>query len=234
MAAPRCTGLRTTAILQSRQRLLNARANPAAVTGTGMTPLALACEAGNAEMVRVLLKGTRRSEPDAGQRRDAADDGGAHGQRAGDRSCCSQARAKIDAREKLRGTTALMWAAANSNTDAVRLLIAKGADVNARSATVAPGRKPYLAPPGRERIQEFIDGTGLRGAVVEQTRRTRSAADAAAQRSRRSSASMRRRGRRKARSRSSRRRRRTRSRGDKQWGGLTPLLFAAREGKSKR
>jgi hypothetical protein len=26
---------------------------------------------------------------------------------------------------------------------------------------------PYLAPPGRERIQEFIDGTGLRGAVVD-------------------------------------------------------------------
>ena len=75
--------------------------------------------------------------------------------------------ARIDAREKLRGTTALMWAVANSNTDAVRLLIARGADVNARSATVAPGRKPYLADSGRARIQEFIDGVGQGGTVVE-------------------------------------------------------------------
>src|SRR6185436_5846624 len=75
--------------------------------------------------------------------------------------------ATLEAREKLRGTTALMWAAANSNTDAVKFLIARGADINAHSATTPPGRRPYIAPPGRERIQEFIDGTGLRGAVVE-------------------------------------------------------------------
>src|SRR6185312_9644529 len=71
--------------------------------------------------------------------------------------------AKVDDKEKLRGTTALMWAAANSNADAVRFLISKGADVSARSGTTAPGRPPYLAPAGRNRIEDFINGRGGSG-----------------------------------------------------------------------
>jgi uncharacterized protein len=70
---------------------------------------------------------------------------------------------KVDEKEKLRGTTALMWAAANSNADAVRFLISKGADVGARSGTTNPGRAPYLAPAGRNRIQDFIAGRGGSG-----------------------------------------------------------------------
>ncbi len=69
--------------------------------------------------------------------------------------------ARVNEKEKLRGTTALMWAAANSNADAARFLISKGADVSARSATIPPGRSPYLAPPGRNRIEDFINGRGI-------------------------------------------------------------------------
>jgi ankyrin repeat protein len=54
-----------------------------------------------------------------------------------------------------------MWAAANSNTEAVKYLVSKGADISAQSGTVAPGRAPYLAPPGRNRIQDFINGKGI-------------------------------------------------------------------------
>src|SRR5690606_16634535 len=75
--------------------------------------------------------------------------------------------AEVDARENLRGTTALMWAAAYSNPDAVRALLEAGADYGARSAAVARGRRPYLAPPARERIEEYITGTGSRGAALE-------------------------------------------------------------------
>src|SRR3569833_4481344 len=36
-------------------KLLSAKANPSAVTDTGITPMALACESGNADVVRALL-----------------------------------------------------------------------------------------------------------------------------------------------------------------------------------
>jgi uncharacterized protein len=203
------------------EALLRARANPNVVSDTGMTPLSLACESGDADLVRLLLK--HRADPNQGMKN--GETPLMMAARTGNVPILEmllQKGAQIDTREHLRGTTALMWAAANSNTNAVRFLIARGADINAHSATVAPGRKPYLAPPGRERIQEFIDGTGLRGAVVEQT----DAADhEAAQRRFQEEIAA------------------ARGvigqfekpaayaqRGDKQWGGLTPLLFAAREG----
>ena len=212
--------------------LLAAHANPAAVTGTGMTPLALACQAGDADLVRLLLR--YHADPNQSMKNGetplmmAARTGGVPVL-----ELLLKKGAKIDAREKLRGTTALMWAAANSNADAVRLLLSKGADINARSATIAPGRKPYLAPPGRERIQEFIDGTGLRGAVVEQSApdaKSPGAPDDAAARA----AAQRRLETEKAAAQNAiskfEKPAEYAHRGDKQWGGLTALLFAAREG----
>jgi ankyrin repeat protein len=130
--------------------------------------------------------------------------------------------AKVDEKEKLRGTTALMWAAANSNTDAVRLLISKGADVSARSGTIAPGRSPYLAPPGRNRIEDFINGKGItfEGVKASSDPKARAEEDAILAKERavakRSLAEfpLSKPGKPAA----------------KQWGGLTPLQFAVREG----
>jgi uncharacterized protein len=203
--------------------LLAARAKADAVSETGMTPLALACEAGNADLVRALLKA--RADPNQTLKN-------------GETPLMMAARtgsvpvmepllargARIEARENLRGTTPLMWAVANSNVEATRFLIAKGADIRARSAAVSPGRLPYLAPPTRERIQEFIDGVGQGGTVLEDAsatpeeravakkllekeigiaKQTISKFDTPAEYLRQ---------------------------GSKKWGGLTPLLFAAREG----
>jgi ankyrin repeat protein len=214
--------------LVAAQALLRARASPAAVTGTGMTPLALACESGNADMVRLLLK--HRADPNQ-----ALANGetplmmAARTGRVPVIELLLKRGAKIDARETLRGTTALMWASANSNTDAVRLLIAKGADINAHSGTIAPGRKPYLADSGRARIQEFIDGVGQGGTVVEvDAPDAQTAADPAA----RDTARRRLEAEREV-------AKRTISnfptpdsahRSEKKWGGLTPLLFATRDG----
>jgi ankyrin repeat protein len=212
-------------------KLLAAHANPAALTDTGMTPLSLACENGNTDLVRLLLK----SGADANQTLSNGETPLMMAARTGRvpvMQLLLEHGANLEAKEKLRGTTALMWAAANSNAEAVRLLVSKGADVNAHSATVAPGRQPYLAPPGRERIQEFIDGTGLRGAIVEQEKPDTKAPGAKDDAVTREAA-------------------KERfdaeivaakgaiskfpkpapyaKRGPRQFGGLTPLLFAARE-----
>jgi uncharacterized protein len=213
---------------QAAAALLKARANPAATTDTGMTPLALACEAGNADMVRLLLK--HRADPNQPLKN-------------GETPLMMAARtgsvpvmelllkrgAQIDTREKLRGTTALMWAAANSNAAAVRFLIAKGANVSERSATAPPGRKPYLADPTRARIQEFIDGVGQGGTVVEvdapdaKQSDDPNARDAAHRRleaerdvAKRTMATF--------------PKPPAEPRSGKQWGGLTPLIFATRQG----
>jgi uncharacterized protein len=197
--------------------LLKAHANPNLRTTTGMTPLILACQSGSAELVHLLLKAG--ADPNATL---------AHGEtplmmaaRTGSvpvMKLLAEKGVPIDAKEQLRGTTAIMWAAANSNTDAVRFLISKGADVSARSATTKPGRAPYLAPSSRDRINEFVHGYGLAGVTVDadtpekqkKLEEQRSAATKVL----------------------------AQHPGDdenahklnKQWGGLTPLIFAARQG----
>ena len=214
--------------LTAAAALLRARANPNAVTGTGMTPLSLACEAGNADLIKLLLK----AHADVNQTLANGETPLMMAARTGRVPVIElllEHGAKLEEREKLRGTTAVMWAAANSNTDAVRVLIARGADINAHSATTAPGRRPYLADSGRARIQEFIDGKGQGGTVVDvdapdaKVGNDPKAAEEAHHRleeervvAKRTIASF--------------PSPDTEHRSDRQWGGLTPLLFAAREG----
>ena len=132
-------------------RLLEAGADPNERLPGGETPLMMAARTGRLAVMDVLL------------------DGGAD----------------VNAAEERRGTTALMWAAANEHPDAVRLLVERGADVSARSKTVPMGRGPYLAPIARDRIEDARRGVGQAGApartadlsdVPPQTRPDRDAA----------------------------------------------------------
>ncbi|MGC1457103.1 MAG: ankyrin repeat domain-containing protein [Steroidobacteraceae bacterium] len=144
--------------------LLAAGAHPNVVTDTGMTPLLLACEAGNADLVEALL----RAGADANQTLRGGETPLMMAARTGSVPVLKLLLARgvsVDAREGSRGTTALMWAADNGNSEAVRYLLSKGADLSARSGTTDPGRRPYLAQTGRERIQEFAGGYGLAGRV---------------------------------------------------------------------
>jgi ankyrin repeat protein len=68
--------------------------------------------------------------------------------------------ADVNARETLRGTTALMWAAAQSHPAAVQLLVDGGADVAVRSSPAAVGRTAYLAPTSRQRASQLVNETG--------------------------------------------------------------------------
>jgi uncharacterized protein len=197
--------------------LLAAHADLSLRTGTGVTALALACEAGNAELVDLLVK----AGADVNQTLNNGETPLMMAARTGSVPVLKLLLAhgaRIEEREKLRGTTALMWAAANGNPQAVRLLISKGAQINTRSGATQPGRRPYLAESSRSRIQEFIDGRGQGGTVVklegeEAAKRLAdervAARDALAKFPAENDKG---------------------HPGNQQWGGLTPLMFAAREG----
>ena len=95
----------------------------------GVTPLALACLNGNAELVEALL--TAGADPNTTQR------GGetvlmtaARTGRVGPVRALLARGAKVDGKER-RGQTALMWAAAEGHAAVVSLLIQAGADMRA-------------------------------------------------------------------------------------------------------
>jgi uncharacterized protein len=214
--------------------LLKAHANPNARTDTGVTPLILACESGNADVVNLLLK----AGADPNQTLTHGETPLMMAARTGSvpvlRLLLARG-AKVDAREQLRGTTALMWAAAGSNTEAVRFLIAKGAEVGARSATTKPGRGPYLAPSSRERINEFITGVGLASALedADSTASTPVDSGQGTQGEEARAAAHKKLEVEKAAAKAiiaKNPKPPPVKHSGKQWGGLTPLLFAAREG----
>jgi ankyrin repeat protein len=112
-----------------------------------------------------------------------------------------------------------MWAAANGNPQAVKFLLAKGADLGLRSATTDPGRRPYLAQTGRERISEFAGGYGLAGLVVKQASDTAEAKELVAEQIATAKKVL-----------AEHPLPKPPPPSRTKWGGLTPLIFATRQG----
>ncbi len=147
--------------LDAARELIKAGANVKIANEEGMTPLFLACQSGDAQLVELLLQAG--ADPNSTL---------AHGEtplmmaaRTGNPDVLDalvKHGANVNAKEKLRGTTALMWATAYARPQAVSYLVAHGADIGARSAPIAKGRDPYLAPSARQRIEEVtgLPGTG--------------------------------------------------------------------------
>ena len=153
--------------LATATALVKAGASVTQANRDGATPLSLACQNGSHDLVRLLL------DAGADPNETLAD---------GDTALMMAARtgnpetlllliergANVNAVENLRGTTPLMWAAAYEHPAAVGVLLEHGADVAARSKVVPRGRRPYLAPTVQSRLNEFVREIGQAGRRVAQ------------------------------------------------------------------
>jgi len=193
--------------LELADLLLGAGATVKVANHDGATPLSLACESGSAPMIDKLLN----AGADVNEK-------GPHGEtplmmasRNGNVEAMKvllDHHADVSAKETLRGTTALMWAAEQSHAAAAKLLIAHGADVNAASAPEIRPRGAYLAPSAAARFANGDTFDRRRPARTAAPERAITSgddvADAAAFFGNRNQV--------------------------KDGGGITPLVFAAREG----
>jgi len=119
--------------LDTADLLIQAGANANAANDYGVTPLSLACSNGNARMVEKLLA--------AGADTNAAQMSGEtplmtcsrSGNLEAVQAILARGGVDVNARETRRGQTALMWAVAAKHPEVAQALIARGADVHARS-----------------------------------------------------------------------------------------------------
>ena len=145
--------------VETLDRLIGAGARVRVANRHGATPLALASINGSAPIIERLLK----AGADPNERGPNGETPLMFASRTGAIEAMRvllQAGADVNATEKLRGTTALMWAAAQSHASAVKLLVDHKANVGAQSASAALGRTAYLAPSARQRASQLGNETG--------------------------------------------------------------------------
>jgi ankyrin repeat protein len=144
--------------------LIRAGAHVNVANDYAVTPLLVACNDASAQMVEVLL--AAGADPNASLPNGetplmtAARTGKVDAMKA-----LLARRASVDAREHVRGQTALMWTVAERHHDAARLLIESGADVRARSDS---GFTPLLFA-ARDGDLEMVRLLLARGADVNET-----------------------------------------------------------------
>ena len=140
--------------------LIRAGANVKAANRAGVTPLWLASVNGDAAVIEVLL--TAGADPNEalplGRRplMIASRTGNVDAMKV-----LIDRGADVNARETLRGTTALMWAADQGHAAALQLLIQRGADIRARSNPAPRGRGPALGKANDPRKAVAAQGAAL-------------------------------------------------------------------------
>jgi len=188
--------------------LIKAGADVRLANHDGATPLRLAAENGNAAMIERLIEGGA----DPNERNPNGETPLMMAARNGNVAALKvllDHKADVNLKENLRGTTALMWAVDQSHAEAVKVLSENGADVNAATLPDTRNSRLNIAPTLQQRIAQDVNFGGRRprrGAANAAAGKTESPnpADDFADFFRPPSV--------------------------KDGGGLTPLVYAAREG----
>ncbi len=152
--------------LELVQMLLGSGANVKAETRLGaVTPLFMACKNGNAAIVEALLKaGASASAPDAHGATPlmiAAAAGGADALKV-----LLEHGADANAKETSHGQTALMFAAAFNRAAAIKVLVSHGADTKITSKAVDPGCGSVFDVDGCVEVDENGDPVDEHGKVI--------------------------------------------------------------------
>jgi ankyrin repeat protein len=147
--------------LEMADLLIGAGANVKAANREGATALQLACINGDAAIIERLI----RAGADPNEK-------GPHGEtpimfaaRNGKVDALKiilDHNANVNAKESLRGTTALMWAAEQGHPAAVAMLVQHGADVHAATNFDSKGNRAYLAPSPAQRAASHAAGDAKR------------------------------------------------------------------------
>jgi ankyrin repeat protein len=114
------------------RRLLKAGADVTLANNYGATPMTLAAEVASTDILKLLLEVGANADSPNPEGQTALMAVARTGNVAAAQVLLDHG-ATVDAREKWGGQTALMWASARRHPEMMQLLIAKGADVNARS-----------------------------------------------------------------------------------------------------
>ena len=191
--------------------LIAAGANVKTPNRDGATPLQLASINGSAAMIEKLLA----AGADPNERSPRGETPLMFASRNGNPAAMKvllDHHADVNAKENLRGTTALMWAVEQRHVEAVRLLVERGADKTAITNPDNKGGTAYLAPSVQQRAAQD-KGFALRpnNRQAGRAEGAQGAEDLAALDAAAAEAAF------------------GRNRQNTDGGGLTPLVFAARE-----
>src|SRR5579871_2566612 len=142
--------------------LIAVGANVKLANHDGVTPLWLAAENGSAPMMEKLLK----AGADPNERQLNGETPLMMASRNGNVEAIKvllDHKADVNAKENLRGTTALMWAAEQVHPDAIKALIAAGADVRAATNPDTRNSRLNIAPSVQQRAASAQGAGGLGG-----------------------------------------------------------------------
>ena len=142
--------------LEMADLLIAAGANVKAANSDGVTPLWLAAENGAGPMIEKLLA----AGADANQRLPNGETPLMMAARNGNVAALRvllDHKADPNLKENLRGTTALMWAVEQSHPEAVKLLIERGADFKAATAPDTRNSRLNIAPTVAQRAAQDVN-----------------------------------------------------------------------------